>query len=406
MRGAFSKWAVAALALIVVAGLAALRITLGPEVPVTEVKHADIVQSIVATGRVMTPRRVQIAAIGVDRVIAIPVAEGERVRRGQVLVELDAADERAALALSQAALAQSEARIRQLRDLSLPAAEQTLRQAEATAKQTTAQHERSKALRAQGFIGDAQLDDARRAAEVAESQVNAARLQVTTARSGGSDHALAQAALEQARANLNAATTRIEQTLIRAPVNGVLIARSVEPGNVVQAGRELMVLAPEGDTQVVAQLDERHLSRLKLGLPARVSADAFPAQRLDATLVYINPGVDALRGTVEVKLRIANTPDYLRQDMTVSIDIEVARRPGVLVAPTLTLRSTAADKAWVLVERDGRAQRQEVKLGLSGGDNAEILDGLKAGDRLIPTTGPRIEPGQRIRPVLAEPAAK
>ena len=144
----------------------------------------------------------------------------------------------------------------------------------------------------------------RRNLEVTESQVRSARLQVDTNRRGGSDQALAIAAMEQARANVGAAEARLAQCFIRAPADGVLIGRAVEPGNVVAPGRELLALAPDGETQIVVQLDERHLARLSTGQKGMASADAFPGTKFGAELFYINPGIDALRGTVEVKLRV------------------------------------------------------------------------------------------------------
>ena len=89
---------------------------------------------------------------------------------------------------------------------------------------------------------------------------------------------MAQTALAQAHAALGAANVRLEQTVIRAPADGVLIARNVEPGDVVQPGKELMVLAPAGETQIVVQIDEKNLSQLKLGQKALASADAYPAR--------------------------------------------------------------------------------------------------------------------------------
>ena len=73
------------------------------------------------------------------------------------------------------------------------------------------------------------------------------------------------------------------------------------------------------------QIDERNLGKLALGQKALASADAYPDQRFAAVVSYINPGVDITRASVEVKLTVADPPDYLRQDMTVSVDIEVAR---------------------------------------------------------------------------------
>ena len=113
----------------------------------------------------------------------------------------------------------------------------------------------------------------------------------------GSDYAVAQSALDQAKATQRAAQARLDQLVIHAPVDGVLIARSVEPGNTVQPGKELMALAPAGETQIVVQMDERHLAEVAPGQRAIASADAFPGERFAAELAFINPGVDATRGS-------------------------------------------------------------------------------------------------------------
>jgi HlyD family secretion protein len=283
----------------------------------------------------------------------------------------------------------------------LPAAEQALIQAQANFTQARQQHERAKELKAKGFVSQAALDDAQRNLDVAESQLRAAKLQVATNRPSGSDFALAQTALAQARANLGVAQAKLDQTVILAPVDGTLIARNVEPGNVVQAGKELMALAPEGETQVVVQIDEKNLAQLRIGQHALASADAFPRERFAAVLVYINPGIDALRGSVEVKLRVPKPPGYLRQDMTVSVDIEVARSAGTVVVPADVVRDANSAQPWVLAVDGWRAQRRAVKLGLKGDGRVEVLDGVAPGDRLISASQATVRSGQRVRAVAA-----
>jgi HlyD family secretion protein len=334
------------------------------------------------------------------------VSEGQKVRKGDILIELDDKDERAALEQSRASVAQAEAKVRQLRELALPAAEQTLVQAQATAVQARAQFDRMKALRERGFVVQSQLDDAQRALDIAESQLRSARLQVETNKPTGSDFALAQTALDQARANLRMAQVKLDQTMIRAPVDGVLIARNVEVGDVAQPGKDLMVLAPVGETQVDVMIDERQLSRLALGQKALGSADAFPNQRFAAELVYINPAVDPLRGSVEVKLRVPEPPAYLVQDMTASVDIEVARRTDTVYVPTETVRDANGAQPWVLAIRGFRAVRQPVKLGLRGDGRIEILGGVEAGDSLIPATNALVKAGQRVRAVAPQNASR
>ena len=378
----------------------ALRnVILGKPVEAFEAVRGDLVQTVVASGRIITPQRLSVGAVITEHVARIPVQEGQRVRRNDVLIELQDRDERAALAQAQASVAQADAKLRQLREVALPAAEQTLVQAQATALQARQQFDRMKTLRDRGFVVQSQLDDAQRALDIAESQLRAARLQVETNKPTGSDYAMAQTALDQARANLRAAQVKLEQTVIKAPVDGILIARNVEVGDVVQPGKDLMALAPAGETQVDVMIDERQLSRLALGLKAIGSADAFPSQRFAAELIYINPAVDPLRGTVEVKLRVPDPPAYLVQDMTASVDIEVARRADTIYVPTETVRDANGAKPWVLAIRGFRAVRQPVKLGLRGDSRIEILDGVEAGDELIPATNALVKAGQRVRPV-------
>ena len=384
------------LAALAVLGFVFRNLIFGAPVEVYEVWRGEIVQTVVASGRVMTPLRVSVSAVITERVARVPVEEGQSVRAGDVLIVLDDRDERAAVAQAQATVDQAEAKLRQMREVGLPSAQQSLLQAEANLRLARQQYARNQELTAKGFISQSALDDSKRNLDVAESQLKAARLQVDTNAPNGSDYLMAQTALAQARAALASSNARLEQTVIRAPVDGVLIARDVEAGNVVQPGKELMVLAPAGETQIVVQIDEKNLSQLKLGQKALASADAYPAERFAAELFYINPGIDALRGSVEVKLRVPDPPSYVRQDMTVSVDIEVARQIDTLVASADTVFDAAGGHPWVLAVVDHRATKRAVTLGLKGEGRVEFREGVAVGDRLIGATA-GVVPGQRVR---------
>ena len=296
LRGPWTLRIVVVAVLIAIAAYVFRDALLGVPVATAVVARGDIVQTVVASGRVMTPQRMSVGAVYTDRVVRIPVEEGQDVKRGAVLVVLDDADERAAIAQARAAVAQAEARIRQIGEVALPGARQALAQAQANLVLAQQQFDRSQNLKAKGFVSQAALDDAKRNLDVAQSQLESARLSVGSYGPAGSDYLVAQTALAQARAAVDAAQARLDQSVIRAPVDGTLIARNVEPGDVVQAGKELMVLAPAGETQIVVQIDEKNLSQLRLGQSALASADAYPHDRFPAELVYINPGIDALRG--------------------------------------------------------------------------------------------------------------
>jgi HlyD family secretion protein len=375
-------------------------VVLGPVVAASPVVRADFVQTVVATGHVEAPFRINIGSQITGVVTDVPVAEGQTVKAGDTLIVLDNREARAAVIQAESVVAQAEARMRQMRELTLPSAEEALRQAQATLVNAQQAYDRAAKLAASGSGTRAALDDATRALDVARAQVRAAEFQVYTSRPGGSDYVMAETQLNQARASLVSAQSRLSYTIITAPRDGILISRDVERGNVVQPSNVLMKLSPSGDTELVVQIDEKNLGLIAIGQKALASADAFPRDTFPVEVIYINPGVDLQRASVEVKLRAHEPPSYVRQDMTVSVDIEVARHPGTLVVPAETLRGTNGDKPWVMKVDNGHAVRQPVTVGIVSAGKAEILSGLTAGDLVVPATV-TVKEGARIRARVA-----
>jgi HlyD family secretion protein len=399
-RAALKRYRAAAVAALLVAlvgaGFGYTRL-IGPRVRLAVAARGDLVQTVVASGHVEAPHRVSIGTQIVGTVRQVPVAEGQAVKAGQTLVVLDSAELAAAAQQADVAVQQAQARLRQIAELQAPVAQQQLRQAQVNADNARRQWRRQQDLYRQGFIGEAALDDARKAVDLADAQLHAAHKQLDTLRPSGSDHALAAAELAQAQASAKAARARLGYATIAAPSDGVLISRDVEPGDVVQPGKALMVLSPAGETQLVVQIDEKNLGLLALGQSAQASADAYPSRRFGAELVYINPGVDAQSGSVEVKLRVPSPPAYLLQDMTVSVDIEVARRQQAVLLPADAVHDDPAHGAWVLRVDEGRAHRQAVQLGVRSGGVVEVLQGVQPGDRLVPAGEARVRDGSRVR---------
>ena len=389
------RWLVVAVPLLILAGVFAPGLLLGPVVAAEPVIRGTLVRSVVATGRVTTPYRVSIGSQITGTVQEIPVQEGQDVALGQILIRLESGELRAGVAQAQSAVLQAETQLHHLNDVTLPVAVRTLAQAEATLLNAQRQFARREQLLATGFATLAALDEVRVARDVAEAQMEAARIQLASNRSGGTDEALAQAVLTETRASLRAARSRLEYATIAAPVAGTLIARSVERGDVVQPNTPLMTLSPAATPQLVVQIDERNLGLIALGQPALASADAYPQARFGARVAYINPSVDPQRAAVEVKLDVTEPPPTLREDMTVSVDITVAERAGVLILPLSAIHDQAGD-AWVLRVEGSVARRVPVRLGLRGARAAEILEGVGEGDRVLPATA-AVSSGARVR---------
>jgi len=117
----------------------------------------------------------------------------------------------------------------------------------------------------------------------------------------------------------------------------------------------------------------------------------------EATVSYIAPAVDPQRGSIEVRLAVAKPPTFLRPDMTVSIDLAVARKQRVLVVDSEVVRDAATALPYVLAVEDGRVARCEVRLGIRGDGASEIVSGLADGAELIVPDGRRLAPGARVR---------
>ena len=332
------------------------------------------------SARVLTPSRVELGSTLTGRVAAVAVREGQLVAAGDVLVQLESDELQAAVQQAEATLRQAVARNASQQALARPGADAAWQQAEATRAAAERELARSRELVAQGFLSPARLDEAERNLAVATAQRDAARAQAQANRADGPE--LARARLEQAR--------------LRAPATARVIARQVEPGQIVQPGRALLTLALTGPTELLAQVDERFLGQLRAGQQARVLADAYPHEPFDAVLARVAPAIDAARGAVEVVFTPAGpAPAFLREDMTLSVEAITGERQQALVLPLSALRPGSADgDARVLVLEDGRAAERRVTLGLRTLDQAEVTAGLAAGEVLL--LNPQLEPGTRV----------
>lgn len=390
-----SLWIAVAIAIIV--GVYFVLRARGPVVTTTAAVRRDLEQHIVSSGRVRVPTRVQVAAQTGGLVVVVGVVEGQRVKPGDLLVQLDDAAERAAVAQAAAAVNQAKARVLQLRRVGAIVATGALRQAEINLDKAKEDLARTEKLVAANAAPAIDLENARHAVDLARAQQSAADAQQVASAPLGADSRIALTAQLQAQAQLASAEVRLAQTRLVALQPGAVLTRSVEPGDVVAASRTLLVLAADADAQLVFQPDERNLAWISLGQPARGSADAFPQQVFDAVVSYIAPSIDPQRGSVEVRLEVPSPPAFLKPDMTVSIDLTVATRKATLTLPSKAVRGAATATPWVLVVERGRVARRDVGLGIRGDDTVEITSGLDETARVIIPDGRQLAPGARVR---------
>jgi len=395
MRRRSTLIATVALLAALVAALAGWWATRAPVVAAVSAHTAPLVRTLQFSARVATASRVEVGSTLTGRVLQVAVIEGDRVKAGDVLVRLESEELRAALAQSQASERQAAARLQGLRTTGRSAAQASVAQAESVVVAARADLRRAQELVGQGFVSKARIDEAMRAVAVAQAQLEGARAQSAAIAEPGADVAQAQAQLALARAARAAAEARLGEGVITAPADALVLERSVEPGQIVQPGRALVRLALAGPVQLVAQVDERYVEQLQPGQAAAVVADAYPAQRFTARVMSIAPMVDTQRGAIEVKFSLPGTPPaFLREDMTLSVEVETARREAALVVPTEALRGDESTGPALWIAREGIVEARKVRVGLRTLDAVEILEGIRAGELVLVGASP--QPGLRV----------
>lgn len=365
---------------LLLAGWMIWRQLQGPELPGYRLETRPLVQRVVASGEVDSQSLAQVGSEITGVVAVRHVREGDTVKAGDLLLELRDDEQRARLREAEAAL-------QQLIDSSRPQAQATLREAQNNLEQADRELQRRETLFERKLLASEALEQARRATLTARVVRDRARLAAAAVGEGGSEEQVLRQRLEAARANLAKAR-------IHAQVDGIVQTREVEPGDLVQPGRTLLTIARSGSSEILLPLDEKNLAPIELGQAARIIADAYPDRVLPARVSFIAPSVDTARGTIDVHLDLLEPADFLRQGMTVSVNIETGRREQALVLPNDALRARDGTRAQVLRVNDGVVERVGVRLGMLGTALSEVSEGLAAGDLVLIGDA---EEGQHVR---------
>ncbi|HXZ85028.1 MAG TPA: efflux RND transporter periplasmic adaptor subunit [Myxococcota bacterium] len=293
------------------------------------------------------------------------VDESDHVKLGQPLVKLDDRDYRAALESQKARLA--------------------------VVRANTALHriqlERQRKLRAANYASQAELDQA-----VTQLQVD-------------------QATAKQLEADIAQSEVNLDYTVLRAPADGVILAKLKEIGEMAVPGGfagsgDLIRMANLSDLRAEVDVAEADLARVHLGQPAQVVPDAYPDKRYDAKVVKMYPQVNRAKGTLKIEVGITNADQYLLPDMSVRIQFMAGDRPAEPGGPPLVLAPKSAVRsdsngtfAWVVT--DGTLRRQSLRTGADRGDQVIVDEGLSGGEALVVGDGSGLSEGKRVKAASA-----
>jgi RND family efflux transporter MFP subunit len=223
--------------------------------------------------------------------------------------------------------------------------------------------------------------------------------------------AVAEAQRKTAEAELEAARAQLEYAEIRSPLDGVIIERNIEVGEMVAPGGftsqqstgAIMRIADPASLEVEADINESYIARISRGQPARIRVDAVPDREYTGELRQIVPTADRQRAVVEVKVSILDRDPRLVPDMSCTVifleeDPGTARdatRPVVMIPRDSVLRAGSA--AFVFEVEDGRLARRPVVLGEERENQVVVESGLRGGETIVSTGVEELEDGQRVR---------
>ncbi|MGC8991626.1 MAG: efflux RND transporter periplasmic adaptor subunit, partial [Verrucomicrobiia bacterium] len=360
-----------------------------PPEKLVKVERGNIARSVVAVGHVEPRSKVEIKSKANGIIQALLVDEGDQVKEGQVLAELDKeyleAQVRGAKAALESAQANLEAAIAAERKARIEAENPELDFARR-------EYERVQALFEQRIASQQQLDEAARQFKAAskrqqllEAAVGCASAQVAQARA---NVAGAQAALDRATEDLKHAT-------IRSPISGVVLSRNTEVGDAVSsilnlgsAATLIMTLGDLSSVYVRGEIDESEVGRIKEGLPVRTTIESYPGEQFAGTVTRIAPMGREQNNvtTFEVRVSIPNPEGKLRVNMSANAEIVLEERTGVLLVPELAVVYDKEKHPWVQVadasEKAG-FRKVPVVIGISNGQKAEVIEGASESVQLV-----------------------
>ena len=316
--------------------------------PVTvNVTRGDIVQTVLVDGNLRIPDKAALSFGVTGTVEEVLVSQGDDVTKGEVLARLDAPSLQSSVDAAQLQVQITQQQV-----------------AAAFAQYEIAQYNLD-----HGVLGQSQ--------EVLEQQVNIARANWETAKYN----------LNIAKINLNSAKLNLDKAVITAPFDGEVASVTIVEGQQISTAglaTPAITVVGMGGIEMQGTIDELNIASVELGQTANITLDALPDEEPTGTVTFISPTGTVVAGIVSYAtvITIENPSPELRDGMSATAEVVIARRDNVLLIPNTVIRGTVQNP-YVVVLVNGKQENRQVTLGLSDGANTEVLSGLEEGEQVV-----------------------
>jgi len=354
-----------------------------------KVEKGDLAKSVVATGKVTPITKVEVKSKASGIVKKLLVDYGDRVKKGQLLAQLDKIEIEAQVEQSKAALEAAQA--------NLKSSQADFERAKVDAEGPDVPllkraYERNVSMAKDGVVSTSSLEDSQKNYEMALNKQNVSKAQVTVLKA---KIAQSQAQVAEDEANLKQLEEQLSYTDIISPIDGIVLSRDVQMGDAVSSilvlGSSATLVMTLGDTSEVyvkGKVDESDIGKVYLGQRARIKVESFKDKTFDGKVTKISPmGVEKDNVTTfEVRVSIQNPGGELKAEMTANAEIILEEHKNVLQIPEGAILYDKDKKASVEIPnpkgKDGK-DKVAVNIGISNGAKTEVLSGLKEGDQVV-----------------------
>jgi HlyD family secretion protein len=426
-----SPWAtrfiIAGILLFVLLGAARFiyaRLNSATEVDIVRVRAASVLSGgegnviLNATGYIVAAHKIELAAKVVGKVSWIGVDKADKVKGGQVLVRLEDDEYRANVLSAQGNLEMLKAKLAEAEHGSRPEeiakARADLEQARADQVNARVSLDRTRGLVGEKIMAQQALDDAQARYDSAVAKVASFDRAYELVRLGPRQEEIdaLRAQVSQARGTLDYAQVQLDNTVIRAPIDGTILERNVEKGEFVTTGfvgdkgakGYVVSIANLRDLEVELDINQNDFAKLGGKQPGVVTTDAYPDRRYQGVITEISPEANRQKATLQVKVKILEPDDYLRPEMNASVAFYSPEKPGAKPAeskPIVTVPASAVRDGAVFVVVGGKAVRRAIKVGGTASQGVQVAEGLIGGEDVIVNPPANLKDGQKVRPKQA-----
>lgn len=360
------------------------------EIPVqiSPVKHQNLTYSFVANGDIAPLMQVDLYPKVSGYLEKISVQIGDSVRQGQVVAQIDRAEFVQKVREIEAKVAQAKAAADEIeagtRSEEIRQAEEAVKQAQSRYDNAKTQRERMEALYEKKIISKKDFDNAATECTVYEAQLSSSQEQLKQLKEGARREVRegSRAKLKEMEALLAQEQIRLQNTQIVAPFSGEIVRRNVDNGALVSPSTPLVTLVHVDTLKVLANVLEKDISLIKVGMKAKVLTEAYPDKPFEGTIVRINEALDLATRTLQAEINVPNPGRLLKPGMFARIEVVLKEKPDALAVPREAVLEEEGKRFVFLVEGN-QAIRKPVVTGIEQDRLIEIVEGVKDGDKIV-----------------------